>query len=331
MQHAIDLSETGLGKCATNPIVGAVIIDASGNILAEGFHDRMTSNDHAEVVAIKKAGKQAAGSTMVVTLEPCDHSGTTGPCTRAIIDAGISTVVYAVNDPNAIAGGGAEELKAAGIKVIHGVMSEEATFSNRAWLTKVKKKRPFFIWKVATTLDGMIAASDGTSKWISNEISREDVQKLRRESDAILVGTNTVIADNPNLTPKGEFHGYTHNPIRIICGEQDLPADSKIFNTQAETLVVKTRDLSLLVERLNQLDVNQVFVEAGSKLASAMVNAGLMDELVIYRAPSILGSGKVFFARESHATIDDQIYLEHISTQVLGCDIKSIYSFRNGG
>jgi len=330
MQHAIALSEKGLGKCAPNPIVGAVIIDASGNILAEGFHDRMTSNDHAEVVAIKKAGKQAAGSTMVVTLEPCDHFGTTGPCTRAIIDAGISTVVYAVNDPNAIAAGGAEKLKAAGIKVIEGVMGEEATFSNRAWLTKIKKKRPFFIWKVATTLDGMIAASDGTSKWISNEISREDVQKLRRESDAILVGTNTVIADNPNLTPKGEFHGYTHNPFRIICGEQDLPADSKIFNTQAETLVVKTRDLSLLVERLNQLDVNQVFVEAGSKLASAMVNAGLMDELVIYRAPSILGAGKVFFTQESHATIDDQIYLEHISTQVLGSDIKSIYSFRNG-
>jgi len=331
MQRAIALSEKGLGKCAPNPIVGAVIIDASGNMLAEGFHDRMNSNDHAEVVAIKKAGKQAAGSTMVVTLEPCDHFGTTGPCTRAIIDAGISTVVYAVNDPNVIAGGGAEKLKAAGIKVIHGVMSEEATFSNRAWLTKIKKKRPFFTWKVATTLDGMIAATDGTSKWISNEVSRADVQKLRRESDAILVGTNTVIADNPNLTPKGEFHGYTGNPIRIICGEKDLPGDSKIFNTEAETIVVKTRDLGHLVKRLNELDINQVFVEAGSKLASAMVNAGLMDELVIYRSPSLLGAGKVFFERESQSTIEDQMHLEHISTQVLGSDIKSIYSFRNGG
>jgi len=330
MQRAIALAEKGLGKCAPNPIVGAVIIDASGNILAEGFHDRMTSNDHAEVVAIKKAGKHAAGSTMVVTLEPCDHFGTTGPCTRAIIDAGISTVVYAVNDPNAIAAGGAEKLKAAGIKVIHGVMSEEATFSNRAWLTKIKKKRPFFIWKVATTLDGMIAASDGTSKWISNEISREDVQKLRRKSDAILVGTNTVILDNPNLTPRGEFPGYAHNPIRVICGEQDLPADSKIFNNEAQTLLVKTRDLDVLVEKLNELEINQVLVEAGSKLTSAMVDAGLMDELIVYRAPSILGAGKVFFAQESHATIDDQINLEHISTHVLGSDIKSIYSFRNG-
>jgi len=331
MQRAIVLAEKGLGKCAPNPIVGAVIIDASGNIVAEGFHDRMASKDHAEVIAIAQAGKNAAGATMVVTLEPCNHQGSTAPCAQSIIDAGISTVVFAVNDPNVIAAGGAEKLKAAGIKVLDGVLSQEAKFSNRAWLTKIEKNRPYFTWKVATTLDGMIAASDGTSKWISNEISRKDVQKLRRESDAILVGTNTVITDNPNLTPKGEFHGYTHNPIRIICGEQDLPTDSKIFNTEAETLVVKTRDLSLLVQRLNQLDINQVFVEAGSKLASSMVSAGLMDELVVYRAPSLLGAGKVFFELESQSTIEDQMRLVHISTQVLGSDIKSIYSFRNGG
>jgi len=331
MQHAITLSEKGLGKCAPNPIVGAVIIDASGNILAEGFHDRMVSKDHAEVVAIAGAGKNAAGATLVVTLEPCNHQGSTGPCTQAIIDAGVSTVVFAVSDPNAIASGGSKVLKAAGIKVIDGVMSKEAKFSNRAWLTKIEKNRPYFTWKVATTLDGMIAATDGSSKWISNEFSRTDVQKLRRQSDAILVGTNTVIADNPNLIPQGEFSGFTHNPIRIICGEQDLPEDSKIFSDEAETLVVKTRNLSLLVERLNELDINQVLVEAGSQLASAMVEAGLMDELVIYRAPSILGSGKAFFVQESHTTIEDQLRLEHISTQVLSNDIKSTYSFRNGG
>lgn len=331
MQRAIALSEFGLGKCAPNPIVGAVIFDSTGNIVAEGFHDRMASKDHAEVIAIAQAGKNAAGATLVVTLEPCNHHGTTGPCTQAIIDAGISTVVYAVSDPNVIAAGGAEKLKSAGIKVFDGVLNEEATFSNRAWLTKIKKKRPFFTWKVATTLDGMIAASDGTSKWISNEVSRADVQKLRRESDAILVGTNTVISDNPNLTPNGEFHGYTRNPVRVICGERELPADSKIYNAEAETVVVKTRDLGILVKRLNELDINQVFVEAGSKLASAMVLAGLIDELVIYRAPSLLGAGKVFFEHETQSTIEDQMRLEHSSTEVLGSDIKSIYSFRNGG
>ena len=325
MQRAIALSEKGLGKCAPNPIVGAVIIDASGKIVGTGFHDRMTSKDHAEVVAIKAAANLAKGATIVVTLEPCNHTGSTGPCTQAIIDAGISTVVFAVKDPNAVAAGGADALRAAGIKVIDGILAKEAAYANRAWLTKIKKSRPYFLWKVATTLDAKIAASDGTSKWISNEVSRNDVQRLRRESDAILVGTNTVISDNPHLIPRGEFSGYTHNPIRVIFGESDLPKDSKIFDNAAETVHVKSRDLNELVSKLNELDVNQVFVEAGSRLASAMVAAGLMDELVIYQAPALLGSGKTFFEEDSHLTIEDQMRLEHISTEVLAGDVKSVY------
>jgi diaminohydroxyphosphoribosylaminopyrimidine deaminase/5-amino-6-(5-phosphoribosylamino)uracil reductase len=230
MQRAIALSEKGLGKCAPNPIVGALIIDANGKIVGEGFHDRMTSKDHAEFIAIKAAANLAKGATMVVTLEPCNHTGSTGPCTQAIIDAGISTVVFAVKDPNAVAAGGADALRAAGIKVIDGILAKEASYVNRAWLTKIAKSRPYFIWKVATTLDAKIAASDGTSKWISNEVSRSDVQRLRRESDAILVGTNTVISDNPHLIPRGEFSGYTHNPIRVIFGESNVPEDSKVFD-----------------------------------------------------------------------------------------------------
>ena len=325
MQRAIALSEKGLGKCAPNPIVGAVIIDASGKIIGEGFHDRMTSNDHAEVVAIKAAANLAKGATMVVTLEPCNHTGSTGPCTQAIIDAGISTVVFAVKDPNAVAAGGADALRAAGIKVIDGVLAKEASYVNRAWLTKIAKSRPYFVWKVATTLDAKIAANDGTSKWISNEVSRSDVQRLRRESDAILVGTNTVISDNPHLIPRGEFSGYSHNPIRVIFGESDLPKDSKIFDNSAETIQVKSRDLNNLVAKLNELDINQVFVEAGSTLASAMLAAGLMDELVIYQAPALLGSGKSFYEDGSNLTIEDQMRLEHISTEVLAGDVKSVY------
>ena len=330
MQRAIALSEKGLGKCAPNPIVGAVIIDASGKIVGEGFHDRMTSNDHAEVVAIKAAANLAKGATIVVTLEPCNHTGSTGPCAQAIIDAGISTVVFAVKDPNAVAAGGADALRAAGIKVIDGVLAKEAFFANRSWLTKIKKSRPYFLWKVATTLDAKIAASDGTSKWISNEVSRSDVQGLRRESDAILVGTNTVKSDNPHLIPRGEFSGYSHNPIRVIFGESDLPKDSKIFDNAAETVHVKSRDLNELVSKLNELDVNQVFVEAGSRLASAMVAAGLMDELVIYQAPALLGSGKSFYAEDSNLTIEDQMRLEHISTEVLAGDVKSVYRIGAG-
>ena len=330
MQRAIALSEKGLGKCAPNPIVGAVILDASGKIVSEGFHDRMTSKDHAEVVAIKSAGDLAKGATMVVTLEPCNHTGSTGPCTQEIIDSGISTVVFAVKDPNVVAAGGADALRAAGIKVVDGVMAKEASYANRAWLTKIEKSRPYFVWKVATTLDAKIAASDGTSKWISNEVSRNDVQRLRRESDAILVGTNTVIVDNPHLIPRGDFSGYSSNPIRIIFGEGNVPANSKVFDSAAETVQVKSRDLSELVSKLNELDINQVFVEAGTTLASAMVAGGLMDELVIYQAPALLGSGKSFFADESKSTIEDQMRLEHISTEVLAGDIKSIYRIGAG-
>jgi diaminohydroxyphosphoribosylaminopyrimidine deaminase/5-amino-6-(5-phosphoribosylamino)uracil reductase len=330
MQRAIALSEKGLGKCAPNPIVGAVILDASGKIVSEGFHDRMTSKDHAEVVAIKSAGDQTKGATMVVTLEPCNHTGSTGPCTQAIIDCGISTVVFAVKDPNIVAAGGADALRAAGIKVVDGVLAKEASYANRAWLTKIEKIRPYFVWKVATTLDAKIAASDGTSKWISNEVSRKDVQRLRRESDAILVGTNTVIVDNPHLIPRGEFSGFSSNPIRIIFGVGNVPADSKVFDSAAETVQIKSRDLSELVSKLNEFNVNQVFVEAGTTLASAMVAGGILDELVIYQAPALLGSGKPFFADDSVSTIEDQMRLEHISTEVLAGDVKSVYRIGAG-
>ena len=333
MQRAIALSEKGLGKTAPNPIVGAVIIDDAGNVIGEGFHDRMNSKDHAEVVAITNAtqnGKKINGATIVVTLEPCNHSGSTGPCTQAIIDAGISTVVFAVSDPNAVASGGADTLRAAGIKVSAGVLKAEAAYANRAWLMKIKKNRPFFTWKVATTLDAKIAATDGTSKWITNETSRADVQILRRQSDAILVGTNTVITDDPHLIPRGDFAGYSHNPIRVICGEQDLPKDAQVFDSAAKTVVVKSKDLDLLVEELNRLEINQVFVEAGMTLASAMVDHCLMDELVIYQAPSLLGSGKPFFTFDFPSTISNQMRLDHISTVVLDGDVKSVYRIRNG-
>jgi diaminohydroxyphosphoribosylaminopyrimidine deaminase/5-amino-6-(5-phosphoribosylamino)uracil reductase len=330
MQRAIALAEKGLGKTAPNPIVGAVIIDAAGNVVGESFHDRINSADHAEVVAIKAAGDKAKGSTIVVSLEPCNHTGSTGPCVQAIIDAGITTVVYAVSDPNALAAGGAAALRAAGVSVIEGVMKDEAAFSNRAWLMKIKKGRPFFTWKVAATLDGKVAAADGTSKWISNETSRADVQVLRRQADAILVGTNTVITDDPHLIPRGTFTGYGANPIRVICGEQELPTDSKVFDDAAATLFVKSKDLKVLIEKLNELGVNHVFVEAGPTLGSAMLDGCLLDELVMYQAPTLLGTGKHFFSFDYPTTITDQMRMDHISTQVLDGDVKSVYRIRNG-
>ena len=330
MQHAITLSQKGLGKTAPNPIVGAVIIDSMGAVIGQGFHDRVNNIDHAEVVAIKDAGSKTQGATIVVTLEPCNHSGATGPCTQAIIDAGITTVVFAVSDPNEKAAGGAATLRAAGITVIEGILQHDAAYANRAWLTKITKGRPFFTWKVAATLDGKVAATDGSSKWITNETSRADVQVLRRQADAILVGTQTVIADNPHLIPRGDFEGFAKNPIRVVCGTQDLPADSIIFDDAARTELVKSKDLDQLVKRLNELDVNHVLVEAGPTLASAMLDGCLMDELVIYTAPSLLGSGKQFFVFDYLSKIENQMRLDHISTQVLDGDVKSVYGIRNG-
>jgi diaminohydroxyphosphoribosylaminopyrimidine deaminase/5-amino-6-(5-phosphoribosylamino)uracil reductase len=330
MQRAIALAEKGLGKTAPNPIVGAVIIDAAGNAVGEGFHDRVNSPDHAEVVAIKAAGSKSAGATIVVTLEPCNHTGSTGPCVQAIIDAGITTVVFAVSDPNESAAGGAAALRAAGVTVIEGVLKDEAAYSNRAWLMKIKKNRPFFTWKVATTLDAKVAATDGTSKWITNETSRADVQVLRRQADAILVGTNTVIADDPHLIPRGDFEGYGANPIRVICGEQTLPTAAKVFDNAADTVVVASKDLDVLVENLNELGLNHVFVEAGPTLGSAMLDHCLLDELIMYQAPSLLGSGKQFFVFDYPSTISNQMRLDHISTQVLAGDVKSVYRIRNG-
>ncbi len=330
MQRAIALAEKGLGKTAPNPIVGAVIISAAGDVVGEGFHDRVNSADHAEVVALKMAGDQAKGSTIVISLEPCNHTGSTGPCAQAIIDAGITTVVYAVSDPNEKAAGGAVALRAAGLTVIEGILKDEAAFSNRAWFMKIKKGRPFFTWKVAATLDGKVAAADGTSKWISNERSRADVQILRRQADAILVGTNTVITDDPHLIPRGTFAGYGANPIRVICGEQELPKDAQIFDDSAKTVLVKSKDLDLLVEKLNELEINHVFVEAGPTLGSAMLDGCLMDELVIYQAPTLLGTGKHFFTFDYPTTITDQMRMDHISTHVLDGDVKSVYRIRNG-
>lgn len=330
MLRAIALAEKALGKTAPNPIVGAVIIDTSGNIVGEGFHDRMHSPDHAEVIALNAAKDKARGATLVVTLEPCAHIGTTPACTQGIIDAGISRVIFALKDPNPLAGGGEDVLRKAGIKVQFGVCEKEAAYSNRAWLTKIEKGRPYFTWKVAATLDGKVAAPDGTSKWITSAASRADVQNLRRTVDAILVGTNTVMMDDPHLVPRGDFVGYTTNPLRIICGERELAANAKVFDDKARTIVVKTKDLNQLIEILNQAGVNQVLVEAGPILASAMLKAGLMDELVIYQAPSIIGAGKAFVAEFGAKTIDDRLVMDHIDTQILDGDIKSNYRIRNG-
>jgi diaminohydroxyphosphoribosylaminopyrimidine deaminase/5-amino-6-(5-phosphoribosylamino)uracil reductase len=323
MQRAIALSENALGRTAPNPIVGAVIIGTDGTVIAEGFHDRRKSADHAEVVALKIAGDKARGATMYVTLEPCNHTGTTGPCTQAIIEAGIKSVVYAVADPNTVAAGGAATLKASGIEVVAGVGADEATYSNRAWLTKIIKGRPFITWKVAATLDGKVAASDATSKWITNEASRADVQKVRRSVDAIMVGTQTVIADDPHLIPRDGNTGS--NPLRIVCGTQELPKGAQVFDGAAPTKVIASKDLKVVAAELLATGTNHILLESGPTLATALLQAGMLDELMIYQGASVLGAGKSFVADLGITTVDNAMSMHRINTETFGDDVKSVY------
>ncbi|CAN2190645.1 RibD Pyrimidine reductase, riboflavin biosynthesis [Candidatus Nanopelagicaceae bacterium] len=318
--HLYSLSLKGLGVSTPNPNVSAAIYGEDGSLISDGFHNRKVSVDHAEVVALKKAGSAARGATMVISLEPCAHTGTTPPCVQTIIDAGIAKVMYAVADPNPIAAGGAQKLADAGVVVEHRE-SAELTFVQRAWLHKERTGRPLMIWKVATTLDSKVAASDGTSQWITGPESREDVQELRAQSDAILIGTNTALVDNPHLIPRG----HEARPVRVICGEQEVPATNKVFDNEARTIVVKSKSIPELMKVLSDEGFNQVLVEAGPTLGSALMASGNIDELIVYQAPKMLGAGKEFVSHLGISTLDDFLELELLSVQPFGSDIKSHY------
>lgn len=321
--HLYSLCEHALGTTTPNPNVAAAIYSADGTFIADGFHNRKISPDHAEVVALKKAGDAAVDSTLVVSLEPCSHHGATPPCAQAIIDAGIARVFYAVKDPHPIASGGADVLRQAGIDIQY-VESRSLSFIQRAWLHKIENSRPLMIWKVATTLDGKVAASDGTSQWITGEAARADVQLLRSQSDAILVGTGTAERDNPTLVPRG----YDARPIRIVVGERELSSESNLFDNQAETIQVKSKSPEDVIAILNSRDVNQVLVEAGPTLGSVLLAEDSIDEIIIYQAPKILGSGSNFISDLGINTLTDHIALELISTEQIGDDIKSHYRIR---
>ncbi len=310
-----------LGKTAPNPNVSAALYSSDGSFIAEGAHNRLLSTDHAEIVAIKKAGEAARGATIVVSLEPCNHIGTSGSCVDAIIHAGIAKVIYAVQDPNPIAAGGADRLKAAGVEVEF-VASKQLLETQRAWLHRISTGLPYFIWKVAATLDGCVAASDGTSQWITSPESREDVQYLRAQSDAILIGTGTALADNPTLRPRIDG---ARSPIRIVMGNREVPQDFNLHDNGSETLFIKGHDIASLLEALQGRDINQVLVEAGPTLGSALFAAGVIDEIVLYQAPVLLGNGKSWLEDIGVTTIKDAYVLSAPSITACGPDFKFRY------
>jgi len=315
MARAIELARLGLGKTFPNPIVGAVITTAAGEFISEGFHE---GADHAEVVAINSAKEIPAGSIIYVTLEPCNHHGKTPPCTAAIIDAGISKVVYAVSDPNPVAAGGAQHLITAGVAVEAGISAEEATFANRAWLTKVVKDRPRITWKIASTMDGKVTASDGSSKWITGEPARADVAKLRSQVDAIVTTTKTVESDDPLLTSKG----LGKNPVRIVVGEREIAANSQILNSDAETLIIKSRSSKDLITHAKDRGFNELLIESGPTFGTALLSEDLIDEIVLFQAPTFLGSGTSSISDLGITNISGRLDFEIADVEVIGADLK---------
>lgn len=328
MRRALELAATPGVPSGPNPRVGCVILADDGSEVAEGFH-RGAGTPHAEVAALSAAGEDARRATAVVTLEPCNHtSPRSGPCAEALVAAGVRRVVFAQSDTNPVARGGAETLRAAGIEVEAGLLVDEARALNRAWTFAVEHGRPFVTWKFATTLDGRSAAADGTSRWVSSLAARRDTHRLRGECDAILVGTNTVEVDDPELTVRDELdRPVAQQPLRVVMGERDLAAERRILNDRAETLHLRTRDPHEALATLFARDCQHVFLEGGPTLAGAFLTAGLVDEVVAYVAPMLLGSGMSAVAELGITTLTDALHLHVEDVRVLQ---GSAYDSRDG-
>ena len=307
------LSRAASGWCIHNPNVAAAVYDADGRFIAEGAHKKKISNDHAEVIALNAAGSKARGGTLYVSLEPCNHSGATGPCTEAIKSSGIKRVVYAVADPNPIARGGAQALQEAGIEAIHHP-SSTMEFEQRAWLHRITTGRPLITAKVAITLDGYIAAEDGTSQWITSEASREDVQHLRAQVGAVITSTETFLNDQPSLLPR---IANAPTPLRVVMGTRDIPS------TQFTHL--KSHEIAELIELLNNEGINHALVESGGKFLASLIKGDVIDELVIYQAPKLLGAGKKWVEALGIDSLSQALTWELLGTERIGDDVKSHY------
>jgi len=320
MRRALELALLGPAY-GVNPQVGAVILDADLKVIAEGWH-KGAGTAHAEVDALSKLDAVPAGATAVVTLEPCNHTGRTGPCSQALIAAGISRVVYAVKDPGNESAGGASSLAAAGVEVIEGVLAELAFEQSVVWLTAINKQRPYVSLKWAQTLDGRTAATDKTSKWISGSVSREDVHLRRSQLDAILVGTSTVQYDNPDLTArKPDGSRYEHQPLRVVVGNSELSQDLRVFNDEAPTVQLKTHDIKEVLSQLWDRGIRHVLVEGGAQLASEFIAQGIFDEILIYQAPLLVGGTNVAVTDIGIDTMQKALELSFTEVKRIGDDV----------
>lgn len=320
MHIAIGASESARGFTSPNPPVGAVILDTSGVIAGVGM-TQPPGGPHAEIVALREAGGAARGGTAVVTLEPCDHFGRTPPCTKALIDAGIARVFYGVGDPNPQAAGGARTLEQAGVRVLGSVRADEIERGPlRAWLHRQRTGRPLLTWKYAATLDGRSAAADGSSQWITSAPARARVHLERAKLDAIIVGTGTVLADDPSLTarlPDGSL--AAHQPVRVVVGTREIPSRAKVLDDSAPTIVLATRDLDEVVEALS--DYTDVQLEGGPHLAGAFLADGRIDRIQAYLAPIFLGAGTSALVDAAVTNIADAHRFRIEAAESIGPDV----------
>jgi len=346
MARALELARRGHGQTSPNPLVGAVICSDGGSV-GEGYHARL-GDAHAEVAALRAAGERARGATLYVTLEPCNHRGRTPACTDAIISAGISRVVTATHDPNPDAAGGAERLRAAGITVDLGVLETEARELNAAFFHSFSSERPFVTLKLAISLDGAIAGAKGAKQWITSESSRAEVHRLRAGSDAIAVGVQTALADDPELTVRAALRPR-RPPVRIVFDHTArLPAESVLARTARDipTLVVTAINVALPAElaekgveampahdlgdalrQLRKRGVLSLMVEGGAGLAASFLGSRCVDRLIIFQAPVILGerSLKAFSGVAAHDLASAPRF-SVVSTARLEDDIMTVYS-----
>lgn len=316
MRRAVTLAARGLGSTSPNPAVGCVVLDAAGATVGEGYH-AFPGGPHAEIAALREAGDRARGGTLVVTLEPCAHTGRTGPCAAAIVEAGLRRVVVGAADPNPLAEGGAVRLREADIDVESGVLRTEAEHVNEAWLTAIRRGRSFVTWKYAASLDGRVAAADGSSRWITGEEARTDGHRMRARADAVLVGSGTVLADDPQLTVRlpGAHDEAVRRPLRVVVDTNArTPGTARVLDGSAPTLVAVAEDaqadhlearasvvrlprsrhglrLPALLAELYAREVVSVLTEGGPTLAGALLEEGLVDLVVGYVAPALIGGG----------------------------------------
>ena len=290
MIRAIELAQLVELNRDRNPRVGAVIVAPSGEIVGEGFHQG-SGTAHAEIVALGQAGEKAKGATLFCTLEPCNAQGKTGPCVQAIIAAGIANVVIAQHDPNAKMAGGKLTLQAAGIKVESGILESSARDLNLSWTFAQENNRPWVVWKTATTLDGFVAATDGSSKWITGEPARAQVQEIRKSVGAIVTGTGTVLADNPLLTvrelPESE------QPLRVVVGDRELGKDLQIFQGSKPAIRIPGDIKDVISSLWQDHGIHRVLFEAGPHLSQSVWQGDLVDEVYWFQAPKILGTGRL--------------------------------------